>query len=111
VSHGCTEPHGANGHPVSGMTGWPFPPPGISRAGTRQGGDNKIAEVFASRRLALLSEIEAAVGREIVQVKARKESRRKVTVALKPDDGTDLHLETRAAPEIAAPERLRRAEK
>lgn len=71
----------------------------------------KIAEVFASRRLTLLSEIEAAVGREIVQVKALKESRRKVTVALELDDGTDLHLETRPTPGSAAPERLRRAEK
>lgn len=70
----------------------------------------KIAEVFASRRLTLLSEIEAAVGREIVEVRPLKESRKKVTVALRLDDGTDLQMETKSAAPSTAPERLRLSE-
>jgi hypothetical protein len=50
----------------------------------------KIAEVFASRRLTLVSEIEAAVGREIVRVQAVKQSRKKATVSLTLDDGTGV---------------------
>lgn len=67
----------------------------------------KIAEVFASRRLALLSQIESAVGHEIIEVRALKESRKKVTVALMLDDGTDLHVETKPAPPGVARGRLR----
>ncbi len=70
----------------------------------------KIAEVFASRRLALLAELEAAVGREIVEVRPLKESRKKVTVALRLDDGTDLPVETAPTPGSTAPERLRLTE-
>lgn len=68
----------------------------------------KLAEVFASRRLSLLSELEAAIGREIVEVRTLKESRKKATVALVLDDGTDLHVETMPGPPGTTPERQRR---
>jgi hypothetical protein len=68
----------------------------------------KLAEVFASRRLSLLSELEAAIGREIVEVRTLKESRKKATVALVLDDGTDLSVETRPGPPGTPPERQRR---
>jgi hypothetical protein len=68
----------------------------------------KLAEVFASRRLSLLSELEAAIGLEIVEVRTLKESRKKATVSLILDDGTDRHVETRPGAPGTTPERQRR---
>lgn len=56
----------------------------------------KLAEVFATRRLSTLAELEAVVGQQIRHMDIVSKSKRTTSLALYLSDGTILHLEIRA---------------
>jgi hypothetical protein len=67
----------------------------------------KLAEVHSVRNLAVVSKLEAALGRTIMDVKTLKQGRSTASVALVLDDGTDLAVDVKADPKATRPERTR----
>lgn len=63
----------------------------------------KLAEAFSSRNLGVLSQIEAAVGHRVEEVRVVKRKRANVTAALLLDDGSEVQVGVRTDPGPDAP--------
>jgi hypothetical protein len=70
----------------------------------------KLAEALSSRNLSVVSKLEAAIGRQIVDVRTLKIKRQDATVSLVMDDGSEVQVGARADAEIPLPERTRHPE-
>ena len=67
----------------------------------------KLAEALASRDLSVVSRLESAIGRKIVDVRTLKMRRQEASVALVLDDGSELQVAAKADQEAALSERTR----
>lgn len=67
----------------------------------------KLAEAHASRNLAVVSKLEAAIGRTVVDVRTLKVKRQEATVALVMEDGSEVQVGARADAEFPGAERTR----
>jgi hypothetical protein len=67
----------------------------------------KLAEALSSRNLSVVSKLEAAIGRQIADVRTLKIKRQDATVSLVMDDGSEVQVGARADAEVPLAERTR----